>query len=1555
MKLLLLLVVLIVSVKFSILTGQSEFLKKGKSRFIFSSPKTLTAGQSEIVCLSLHDAFNPFEVLVQLKIRDKMYPTTHTITSDNECFNIFVPKLRSHVKVAQFASLHLQFQLNGKMHSGHANEPVLIYPNTNLVFIETDKSVYKPNDKVRIRILVLTPDLKAPLKFNIPIIKILNPNGNTVTVWENIPTELGLSQLEHQLPSDVTKGKWTIDLVDTSNSFEVNSYVLPRFAVKIHGPKNVYVATHVVKFTICGQYFYGQDVKGIGMIRITLNQNQHSINKAKQLHNGCANLHFTNEELNLNLHINTELFILGTVTEYRTDRAETTTRKSIVTNKPYNLKFLDISKHFQPGLPYYGQIKAFDSLVALNNEVIEVCYNVAVEKIWNIKEIKQCSNFTFGRSDTIHFHILPVKDNVIQIRLYAKSLNHTINQETKGKSYPEALNKQILAYFTLNRWYSPSNSYIQVEQSNHILTQCKTSQQFTVYYTTVKLRHHENITFHYMVKSRDKMYKIRTISDIASKQRVINYKEITNIVGTSHRYIKKESFAGKFILKFKLDPQIITKYELVIYHILKNGEVIAANLDVPIESCLLNKVETIWTNNQYYPGKKASLTIKTVPKSLCAVSSTDKAATYWTDNEKFDVSTILKATEKNTKRISKFNCLPRANRKAVVDTTLPTTQRSTQKRIKRYYGMSSPYQYDTFEAFSNFGVAVITNMKLLSKPCIPDSPLMIQESNDNIDTVDSAVQFLTNSMPNTYYNVYADNHANYIRSFFPETWLWELVPIGNYETTISRDLPHTITNWVTNTVCISSNTGIGISAPTEITVFQPFFLEVLSPYSIKRYEYLHLEVVLYNYLNYSLPVRITLGFSDGLVLVDNPDERSEVHCIAAENSETITFGMEGTKFGKSSIHVLAELESSYPEDCGPEITVNKRDMVVKEIWVEAEGHPVSSTKSILLCINDTTGINTANWSLELPGDMIEHSAKAKLIINGDLLGPSIHNLDKFLIVPTGCGEQIMATLAPNLYILKYLKAIGISTPSLQQRVRRNLKIGYQRILDYVHNDGSFSAFGYHDQTGSMFLTAFVVKILQLSKAYIYVDQNVINNAVRWIINNQLENGCFATVSHVFHDMGGSYMENSTAALTSYVIISLIESGIDVSEKVRTNAKYCIRGHFSADKYTLAISTYALSLVGWESEAKRCLAKLLQVATEQDHLMWWSSTGAISTNVEMTGYVLMSLVHQNSSNNLIYANSVVRWLASQRGPKGGFVSTQDTVVALDAITKYAILIYSSATDLQVNLTVGKKEYEIIINANDRLKTKEQIVKELPNNVSLTIEGKGCVLVQSLLEYNLYQVTNSEAFKLAVDVDSISNVDQCAVAMVSTCVSYTGPGLHSNMAILEITMPSGYEPDRASLYKLVDDSYTKVKKFEENANQVVLYFTEVNREPICVPFYINELSKVDGRLEANVKLYDYYNPDLKVVTTYKVSQCYLGETVTVPPLPEMNRTNAFNKEQVSGDNVMENLIDTDVESENKINYKLNPDFIDMDIDMAVPNGEEGNIPVYIKPENVLSNGD
>lgn len=122
------------------------------------------------------------------------------------------------------------------------------------------------------------------------------------------------------------------------------------------------------------------------------------------------------------------------------------------------------------------------------------------------------------------------------------------------------------------------------------------------------------------------------------------------------------------------------------------------------------------------------------------------------------------------------------------------------------------------------------------------------------------------------------------------------------------------------------------------------------------------------------------------------------------------------------------------------------------------------------------------------------------------------------MVPTGCGEQTMATLTPNLYVLKYLESNKALSEETQEKILKNLEIGYQRMLNYVHDDGSFSAFGKSDGNGSMFLTAFVIRTFKQMKQYIFIDDDVLNKATNWIIAHQLENGCFDPVHHVFHEM-----------------------------------------------------------------------------------------------------------------------------------------------------------------------------------------------------------------------------------------------------------------------------------------------------------------------------------------------------------------------------------------------------------------------------------------------------
>lgn len=60
---------------------------------------------------------------------------------------------------------------------------------------------------------------------------------------------------------------------------------------------------------------------------------------------------------------------------------------------------------------------------------------------------------------------------------------------------------------------------------------------------------------------------------------------------------------------------------------------------------------------------------------------------------------------------------------------------------------------------------------------------------------------------------------------------------------------------------------------------------------------------------------------------------------------------------------------------------------------------------------------------------------------GDILGRALKNLDGLLKMPYGCGEQNMALLAPNIYILQYLKSTEQLTDAILKKATHFLTSG----------------------------------------------------------------------------------------------------------------------------------------------------------------------------------------------------------------------------------------------------------------------------------------------------------------------------------------------------------------------------------------------------------------------------------------------------------------------------------------------------------------------------------
>ena len=299
---------------------------------------------------------------------------------------------------------------------------------------------------------------------------------------------------------------------------------------------------------------------------------------------------------------------------------------------------------------------------------------------------------------------------------------------------------------------------------------------------------------------------------------------------------------------------------------------------------------------------------------------------------------------------------------------------------------------------------------------------------------------------------------------------------------------------------------------------------------------------------------------------------------------------------------------------------------------------------------------------------------------------------------------------------RYLQQTGQLKPEVMATAEHFMTTGYQRELTYRRNDGSFSAFGQADPEGSLWLTAFVLKSFAQADGLIYIDTAVLDEAMQWILSHQRGNGSFEPVGFV-HNRGLLGGLQGNTALTAYIAIALREAG-DTSQSA--SALRYLEGQLPGidDSYTMAIVTYALAL-GNSPRAGDAFQQLMSMATTDTNGLHWQHSAAVET----TGYATMALLE---NGDLISSSNAARWLVSQRNAFGGYSSTQDTVVALQALIQFAAQ-SKFDVDMTIELSAGDWNHRVVVDESNA-----DIVQtlELPRGTDLraAAAGAGQVVAQ-----------------------------------------------------------------------------------------------------------------------------------------------------------------------------------------------------------------------------------
>ncbi|KAG1664849.1 Alpha-2-macroglobulin-like protein 1 [Nymphon striatum] len=691
------------------------------------------------------------------------------------------------------------------------------------------------------------------------------------------------------------------------------------------------------------------------------------------------------------------------------------------------------------------------------------------------------------------------------------------------------------------------------------------------------------------------------------------------------------------------------------------------------------------------------------------------------------------------------------------------------------------------------------------------------------------------------------NDAVEIREYFPETWLWDLEVIGE-DGTLEKEveIPHSITEWVGSMFCTSVDKGLGVSPSSSIKAFQPYFASFSLPYSVVQNEKVPIVVSVFNYLSGCISVKQSDFY-------DISGDRTRKMCVCSKPG-VHSFKISPTGLGEVNLTVYAHaFNDAKQEICGTDktvSTVDARDTVINPLIVEPEGFPQEVTQSVLFCPSEHLGGFNHTFELSLPDDLVPGSERAYLSISGDIMGPSLSGLEKLVALPTGCGEQNMILFAPNIFVMQYLKGTSSLTSEIEKKSLQYMKLGYQRELNYRHSDGSYSAFGESDKEGSSWLTAFVIKSFAQANEFIEIDPGGVGKGV-------------------------------PTALTAYIMISLLESKTPMSQEKIDKAFNCIAKQSDPNSYTLGLTAYAAVLAGKTDLANKLLKKLYSRAINEGTSTYWK-TASKSVSVELGAYVILTLNKLITAENQAKALSIVRWVARQRNANGGFVSTQDTVIALQAFAEYAIYQSKGTQNLKVTAEGGEFTHNYNITKNNRLLMQTDKIENLEtkflNIIEVMATGEGCGLAQATLKYNKINIKPEQA--LTLSVEGAPHSWDCKKRTIKICASYNIPGENSNMALVTVKMVSGYIPNKESLQKVctpirhiiynilkrysmtfnlyfqLKSTSSAFKRFEINKNIVNIYFDYLNQTSPCTTFDVVKKINVEDAKPATVTVFDYY---------------------------------------------------------------------------------------------------
>ena len=512
------------------------------------------------------------------------------------------------------------------------------------------------------------------------------------------------------------------------------------------------------------------------------------------------------------------------------------------------------------------------------------------------------------------------------------------------------------------------------------------------------------------------------------------------------------------------------------------------------------------------------------------------------------------------------------------------------------------------------------------------------------------------------------------RSDFAETLFWQPLLLTNEkgEASVEFEVSDNLTTWM---VRADAHGGGRVGqGETSFVSFLPFHVTPKVPTMISEGDVVHIPVSLVADDGNETQAKITL-MAQGAVDLSNPGE----HTVALRDGRG---------------RILAELVAKEPQGRGSVAALGiqgqvgkARDIVNRQFIVVPRGfpHQVSHGGNLKGKLEKT---------LNIPDDLAKRTAVLSLHLYPSPLATLEQGLSGMLREPHGCFEQVSSSNYPNVMVLSLLETSGDNLPAAAAKAQKMLASGYEKLTGYEVSGGGFEWWG--KKPAHAALTAYgLMQFTDMSKVF-EVEADMVVRTRNWLLGKRDGKGGFVTGSGKY----GHFMGGSKEARSAYIAYSLLYSGQEPASMKRELDRLEERAKETKNAYELAVAACALAEANSRSAEGRpaaaaARARLLELQEKDGSLLGTGSitgSGKRDLRTETTSFAVLAWLAGTTSGFDGAVLKAVRFLEKQRQGGGSFGGTQATVMALKAITAYAMANTRSLKNGEVKVFIDDEEVD-----------------------------------------------------------------------------------------------------------------------------------------------------------------------------------------------------------------------------------------------------------------------